>query len=297
MASASTDRMALAGGISGIVEGLVVQPLDMIKTRFQLMAAPGVSRPTIGSALHGLIREGGLPRLYRGVVPELAAMTPKASAMYLSYEEAKRVLRARGGLDGTPLHLAAGLASGVPEAIVVTPFQVVKVRLQAKEHLGRYRSTWHCLGRVVVEEGVLALTTGFTATVCRNSVWNAVYFAALHGAREARVLGGEPAGGSSGGALETLRTAALGFGAGIFATCFNAPFDVAKSRIQSARAAAGASDASAPSLVVRLAAIFRDEGLSGLYAGFTPKALRMGVGGAVGIAAYEAAIRVLSQWP
>ena len=89
MASASTDRMALAGGISGIVEGLVVQPLDMIKTRFQLMAAPGVSRPTIGSALHGLIREGGLPRLYRGVVPELAAMTPKASAMYLSYEEAR----------------------------------------------------------------------------------------------------------------------------------------------------------------------------------------------------------------
>ena len=48
-------------------------------------------------------------------------------------------------------------AAGVPEAAVVTPFQVVKVRLQAKEHLGRYHGTLHCLRTVLAEEGPRAL--------------------------------------------------------------------------------------------------------------------------------------------
>ena len=81
------------------------------------------------------------------------------------------------------------------------------------------------------------------------------------------------------------------FAAGVFATCFNTPFDVAKSRIQSAR---GGGDEL--SVARRLLDICRSEGISGLYAGFTPKALRMGVGGAVGIAAYEATAGLLARW-
>jgi len=298
-----------AGAVAGVAECVAVQPLDMVKTRFQLIAVPGAVRPTVTSALRDLLREGGVPRLYRGIVPELAAMAPKSSVMYASYQGTLATLRpimapqgvtrsgrsnARASSSDAPLHLLAGAASGVPESAIVTPFQVVKVRLQAREHLGRYTSSLHCLRTVLAEEGVMALTAGFHATCWRNCAWNGVYFATMHALREARLLGGGGCDGggaqSSGGLLDTMRTSVMGFTAGVFATCFNAPFDVAKSRAQAARPVAGGGSAS---LGAQLLAILREEGVSGLYAGFTPKAMRMGLGGAVGITVFELTTKLL----
>lgn len=298
----------LAGAVAGVAECVAVQPLDMVKTRFQLVAGPGVVRPSVAAALQQLVREGGLPRLYRGILPELAAMAPKSSVMYSSYHAALAALgtipgddrwpRAASGLSAVQLHFLAGAASGVPEAIIVTPFQVVKVRLQAREHLGRYKSTLHCVRTVLAEEGAAALTAGFYATCWRNCAWNSVYFASMHALRDARLFGGgRRRGGARGGGGqllgETVHTALLGFAAGVFATCFNAPFDVAKSRLQAARPGGGGGGGL--SLRAQLWAIFRDEGVAGLYAGFAPKAMRMGLGGAVGIAAFELTSELLRR--
>ena len=286
-----TDVAFVAGAVAGVFECLVVQPLDMVKTRFQLHA--GNSRPAVSEALMALLREGGVPRLYRGVLPELAAMTPKSSAMYSAYEASLRALEERG-VRPMAAHLAAGITAGVPEAAVVTPFQVVKVRLQAKEHLGRYHGTLHCLRTVLAEEGPRALASGFFATCWRNCVWNGVFFATLHGMRTSPVLGGGDLQHGDGALMQSLRTGASGFLAGVFATCFNAPFDVVKSRIQAERRHAGDPARPPPSVLGRLVAIMRTEGLQGVYAGLTPKAMRMGLGGAVGILAFEVTKKVLT---
>eukprot|EP00967_Tisochrysis_lutea_P081244 scaffold111988_cov36-Tisochrysis_lutea.AAC.1 len=310
------SRAVLAGAVAGVAECIAVQPLDMVKTRFQLVAGPGSVRPTVFSALRQLVREGGIPRLYRGILPELAAMTPKSSAMYSSYQSAltaqrtmtvsgsqsssASVFRPAASGDTTLMHFLAGAVSGVPEAVIVTPFQVVKVRLQAREHLGRYTSTMHCLRTVLAEEGVLALSAGFYATCWRNCAWNSVYFASMHVLRGARIFGVRGGGGndnpSDGLFLETLRTAILGFAAGVFATCFNAPFDVAKSRLQAARQSVGDGVKDRVSLRTQLRTIYAEEGFPGLYAGFTPKAMRMGLGGAVGIAAFELTMTMLHTY-
>ena len=46
----------------------------------------------------------------------------------------------------------------------------------AKEHLGRYLNTWDCLGQVVRDEGLGALTTGLAPTLFRNCIWNSIYY-------------------------------------------------------------------------------------------------------------------------
>jgi hypothetical protein len=61
-----------------MVEAAVVHPLDMIKTRHQLNAQRNES---IAATARGLIQEGGLARLYRGLLPELLGMMPTRSAM------------------------------------------------------------------------------------------------------------------------------------------------------------------------------------------------------------------------
>ena len=63
-------------------------------------------------------------------------MVPKSSGMYATYEIVRQHLSKEYG-DVTWVSAAGGLASGVPESVIVTPAQVIKVRMQAKEHLGR----------------------------------------------------------------------------------------------------------------------------------------------------------------
>ena len=70
----------------------------------------------------------------------------------------------------------AGLAAGVTEAVaVVSPMEVVKIRLQAQHHsmadpleIPKYRNAAHALYTVVREEGVGALYRGVSLTALRQ---------------------------------------------------------------------------------------------------------------------------------
>jgi solute carrier family 25 (mitochondrial citrate transporter), member 1 len=69
------------------------------------------------------------------------------------------------------------LAAGVTEAVtVVTPMEVIKIRLQAQQHSladplekPRYRNAGHAVYAVVCEEGVSTLYRGVTLTALRQA--------------------------------------------------------------------------------------------------------------------------------
>jgi solute carrier family 25 2-oxodicarboxylate transporter 21 len=295
----SPDRLALAGSIAGWVECLAVQPLDNVKTRFQLQTAAGPSQ-SVAQGIRSLIAEGGVGRLYRGMLPELLAITPKSMAMYSSYEFARRWFSNVFSSSGKPANgvlvaAAAGGVSGVPEAFVLTPFHVVKTRLQAKEHLGRYHNSWQCLSTVVKEEGVIALSNGFMATACRNAMWNSVYFSSMFVLKANFNSPPPPASADGGdhfnGPQALFTTLWTGFAGGVLATCFNCPFDVIKSRVQ---ADANLSQSAPQGVVQRLLEIQRLEGTRALWKGFNAKALKMGLGGSVGMAAFEVTASLLA---
>jgi len=271
----------LTGALAGAVECVTVQPLDIVKTRYQLN--PGVN-VGIYRTVTSLVAEGGVLRLYRGLLPEVTGGMPRSSAMYASQSYAQRKLTAwNGGQSTTAVAVAAGLFAGVPEAVVATPFQVVKVRLQTIQHLNRYSNSVDCLKKVVAEEGVLALVQGLPTTCWRNSVWNGVYFGCMHLIKD---KSDELC--PTGVFAQTVYSLAIGFVGGAVATTCNAPFDVAKSRIQS-EVTAGPQGAGRKyhSTFQTLRLVAREEGWKAMYKGYTPKLLRMGVGGAVGITSFE----------
>ena len=74
----------------------------------------------------------------------------------------------------------AGLVASIPEAITVTPTQVVKVRLQAAEHRGKYTGPIDCCKKLLQQEGAMAFTIGLGTTIYRNCVWNGLYFGVMH---------------------------------------------------------------------------------------------------------------------
>lgn len=278
------DKAATAGGLSGAVEALVVQPLDMIKTRFQLNSG---ANPSLYKALRQMLAEGGVLRLYRGLLPELAGNIPTRTAMFAGKDLASGMLvRMNNGRKTAWTESGAGMVSGIPEAVVTTPFQVVKVRMQNGAFTALYRNSLHCSWMICKQEGPRALFAGTVTTMYRNAVFNGVYFGSivlLKDLQQQADLKIVPA--SFLGQLQMLGT---GFTAGVAATCCNAPLDVCKSRIQ------GSSDTACRSTVGTLLRIARNEGPRALYKGFVPKALRMGSGGAVGITTFELIMSLLS---
>ena len=72
---------------------------------------------------------------------------------------------------------AAGLGAGTTEAVfVVTPMEVVKIRLQAQHHSLAdpleqpvYRNAGHAVYKIIREEGFSALYRGVTLTALRQA--------------------------------------------------------------------------------------------------------------------------------
>jgi solute carrier family 25 2-oxodicarboxylate transporter 21 len=278
----SADQLAYAGGAAGVIEAVIIQPLEIVKVRFQLNQG---TNSTIGGCFRDLIREGGVVRLYRGLMPEVLGMFPTRSACYASQELFKRELVKIHGRESALVAGVAGGLAGVIESAATTPFQLIKVRLQAPENNAKYSGTLDCAQKVLLEEGVLAFSTGFVSTAMRNSVWNAIYFSFMFNARK---LVERP----DSYLLGLVQTVAIGFCGGITATSFNCPLDVAKSRIQAQTIVEGVAP-KYTGTISTLTSIAREEGLGALYKGFYPKALRMGLGGGVALSSFEAICKVL----
>ncbi len=184
---------------------------------------------------------------------------------------------------------AAGFLSGFLEAAVVTPWEVVKVRMQSLEHTGRYASSIQCARAVVAQEGPGALLTGLTATCARNCPFNGIYFGLIFTAK-----GYMPASRTPSEVF--AQNLLLGCGAGAVSTFAIAPFDVVKSRMQNERRAVGAAAQAEYSSVQRaLLRIVRTEGVGALYKGFGPLLTKVVLSCGVSYTAFHYALDFVTQ--
>lgn len=261
-----------------------------MKTRFQIN--PG-KNPPVFKYMMEVAKSEGVFRFYRGLGAELIGMIPKSSAMYASFELFRRVFdealpRSGDNSSSTArtsvVSFLAGAVSGIPEAIVVTPPQVVKVRLQSKDFVGKYSNTFDCAQKIIKEEGLLKMMTGVQPTMIRNSVWNAVYFGSM---QYLKIVSNIIFPADRSFLVDRVETVCTGFVGAVFATCFNAPFDVVKSRIQSQVRINPSDPLKYSSTFQTLSLILKEEGFAACYKGFQPKAIRMGLGGGVAMLTFE----------
>jgi len=152
----------------------------------------------------------------------------------------------------------AGLAAGVTEAVaVVTPMEVIKIRLQAQHHsmadildVPRYRSAAHALYTVVREEGFSALYRGVSLTALRQGSNQAVNFTAYGYLKDALRTAQPDL--DTAAPLPGWQTTVIGLVSGAMGPLSNAPIDTIKTRLQKTPAEPGTSAWS------RIAAISRD---------------------------------------
>lgn len=187
-----------AGGSAGFIEVCIMHPLDLVKTRLQLQNKNTMVKVTPGNGqvvaqqiyyngvfdcMKKMIRHEGLFALYKGILPPILVETPKRAVKFLTFEQYKRFFMF-GSDKPTPItYSLAGLGAGVTEAILVNPFEMVKVTLQAnRANMKEVPSTWAVTRQIVREQGIgfNGLNKGVTATIGRNGVFNMIYFGFYH---------------------------------------------------------------------------------------------------------------------
>ena len=185
--------------------------------------------------------------LYKGLGAVLTGIIPKMAIRFTSFESYKQALADEhtGAVSGQATFLA-GLAAGVTEAVaVVTPMEVIKIRLQAQHHsmadpldIPKYRNAAHALYTVVKEEGFGALYRGVSLTALRQGSNQAVNFTAYSYFKTwLKELQPEYEGKN----LPTLQTTLIGLVSGAMGPLSNAPIDTIKTRLQKTPAEIGTS--------------------------------------------------------
>lgn len=289
-----------AGGIAGACEALTCQPLDTIKVRMQLSRSgrtPGTkARGFIATGINIVQRETPLA-LYKGLGAVLSGIVPKMAIRFASFETYKEWLADKStGKTSVGNIFIAGLGAGTSEAVlVVTPMEVVKIRLQAQLHsladpteAPRYRNAGHAVYTIIREEGVATLYRGVSLTALRQATNQGANFTAYQEIKKfAHRMQPELT------ELPSYQHMIIGLISGAMGPFSNAPIDTIKTRLQKATAIPGQS---AVQRIVAIAAdMWKQEGVRSFYKGITPRVLRVAPGQAIVFAVYERVSRIIEK--
>lgn len=274
-----------AGAIAGVSEICLMYPLDVVKTRVQLQTGKGTGADAYTGMLdcfQKIIRHEGFSRLYRGITAPILMEAPKRAVKFSANDEWGRIYRKAFGQEkmNQSLSVLTGASAGATEAVVVVPFELVKIRLQDKASAGKYNGMLDVVVKTVRSEGILAMYNGLESTMWRHILWNAGYFGCIFQVRQLL----PKADNKRGQMINDLISGSIG---GTVGTLLNTPMDVVKSRIQNSVKVAGV----APKYNwawPAVATVAKEEGFSALYKGFLPKVLRLGPGGGVLLVVFTA---------
>ena len=172
---------------------------------------------------------------------------------------------------------------------VVTPMEVVKIRMQAQYHslsdpldVPKYRSAPHAAMTVLREEGISALWRGVTLTAVRQGSNQAVNFTAYTELKEL-LQRLQPQYQNQN--IPSYQTTLIGLISGAMGPFSNAPIDTIKTRLQKTPAEPGQSAIQRITLIAK--DMFKQEGAKAFYKGITPRVMRVAPGQAVTFTVYE----------
>ncbi|ESK94138.1 mitochondrial ornithine transporter 1 [Moniliophthora roreri MCA 2997] len=274
--SLATINELLAGSVGGAAQVIVGQPLDTIKTRAQI-APKGMFKGPM-DILTQTIRKEGFFALYKGMASPLIGIAGVNSLLFAAYGVSKRIISPYPQLSLPQIALAGAMA-GAANAILASPVEMFKVRMQ-----GQYGGLADKRLRTVAREmwsewgfrkGVMR---GYWITVMREIPAYAGFYTAYEFSKRRfiSIYGPELpvwallASGSTGGIAYWL-------------SCY--PLDVIKSRVQLRPTPPSGTPVQYVANEVRM--ILAESGARGLFNGLSPSLLRSIPAAASTFAAFE----------
>ncbi|KAH8355924.1 mitochondrial 2-oxoglutarate/malate carrier protein [Drosophila serrata] len=274
--TASNAIKFLFGGLSGMGATMVVQPLDLVKTRMQISGA-GSGKKEYRNSFHcfqTVVSKEGPLALYQGIGAALLRQATYTTGRLGVYTYLNDLFRERFQRNpGITDSMAMGTIAGACGAFIGTPAEVALVRMTSDGRLPvaerrNYTNVANALTRITKEEGLTALWRGSLPTVGRAMVVNMTQLASYSQFKTY----------FRNGPLQMEEGIKLHFCAsmlsGLLTTMTSMPLDIAKTRIQNMKMVDGKPEYSGTADV--LLRVARQEGVFALWKGFTPYYCRLG---------------------
>lgn len=172
----STDPESLrshffAGAAAGFAQSILCSPMELVKTRVQLM---GSGSPF--QCLKNIYRSEGVRGVFKGYGLTVMREIPAFSSYFVTYE-----LLTKTDSDvpvSTVRMLLAGGLAGTASWVITYPVDVIKSRLQSDGMAGpaKYTGALDCLKKSTASEGYSFLSRGLFSTILRAFPTNAACF-------------------------------------------------------------------------------------------------------------------------
>ncbi|WFD32775.1 hypothetical protein MSPP1_003826 [Malassezia sp. CBS 17886] len=259
------------GGAAGLCSCVLLQPMDLLKTRMQQERVGTSGAPTqrLVHAVRSVLQHNGWRGLWRGTVPTVARNVPGVAAYFYTITEMRWLVarwhvpvlshaapQAARGTHGstlarlsTPGNLLTGAAARVAIGFVLNPITVVKARFESS-HYARdsYPTIASAFRGIYHDGGPRAFFRGFSATALRDAPYAGVYLAIYEQQKHffssfaQRLHAGEAHGRidytgewwvvSASSTYTPRASLTAGLVAGTLATVLTHPFDIVKTRMQ-----------------------------------------------------------------
>jgi len=89
-------RTILAGGLGGVALWIPSYPIDLVKSRIQVLHTGRGAAPNFVSVAIDIVKKEGPLALYSGIKPTLLRTFPATGALFLTVENTKRLLETLG---------------------------------------------------------------------------------------------------------------------------------------------------------------------------------------------------------
>ncbi|XP_021910312.1 mitochondrial uncoupling protein 3 [Carica papaya] len=273
----------LLTSLSAMVAETATFPIDLTKTRLQLLGSGSSSSATAARPTNALgvvstiVRQEGVLGLYKGLSPAITRHLFYTPIRIVGYENLRNlVVNADDDVASIPLSFKALLSgiSGVIAQVVVSPADLVKVRMQAdgqmmsQGHQPRYSGLFDALNKIVRTEGFAGLWKGVLPNVQRAFLVNMGELACYDHAKRFVIQNQIANDNIYAHTFASIMS-------GLSATALSCPADVVKTRMMY-QAATKDDKVVYKSSYDCLVMTVRNEGLRALWKGFFPTWARLG---------------------
>ncbi|EJT75281.1 mitochondrial RNA-splicing protein MRS3 [Gaeumannomyces tritici R3-111a-1] len=272
----------VAGAFAGIAEHTAMYPIDALKTRMQIVGAPG-SAAAYKGMLQGTYRIAsteGILSLWRGMSSVVVGAGPAHAVYFATYEAVKHLM---GGNKAGEHHPLAALTSGACATIasdaLMNPFDVIKQRMQIKGSGEMYRSMTDCAKFLYRNEGLAAFYVSYPTTLSMTVPFTALQFLAYESISTSM---------NPSKKYDPFTHCMAGGVAGGFAAALTTPMDVIKTMLQTRGTHSDAELRSVNGFASGCRLLYAREGVAGFFKGMRPRVVTTMPSTAICWSAYEA---------
>lgn len=246
----------IAGALAGIMEHLLMYPIDSVKTRMQSLSPLRVGE-TIGSTLNKMITQEGIMRPLRGVGAVVLGAGPAHSLYFGIYEFSKEHL-SRLNLNDNINYVVSAVSATLMHDAISNPTEVIKQRMQM--YNSPYKSVINCAKAVYKQEGLSAFYRSYTTQLVMNLPYHAIHFSTYEFFQE--LLNKDRL-------YNPMVHVVAGGAAGAAAAAFTTPLDVCKTLLNTQEDGIG----NTKGLVAAVKKVYRLAGPKGFFKGLPARVL------------------------